>query len=69
MDTDHDGRLSFDEWAYRGIAKFSEADKDRSGTLDRAEFATTAVKRKPRPKCDCGRAAPAPPPRDEGEEE
>ena len=39
--------LSFDEWAAKTTAKFATADRDGSGTLNPAEFATTAVKRSP----------------------
>ncbi|UZK70114.1 histidine kinase [Sphingomonas sp. S1-29] len=62
LDSDGDGRLSFDEWAVKTTTKFAAADRDKSNILNRAEFATTAVKRKaPR------RAANCPPPReDEG---
>ncbi|MBO9712031.1 EF-hand domain-containing protein [Sphingomonas sp.] len=63
MDKDHDGKLSFEEWAYRGIARFEGADADKSNTLTRAEFATTAVKRRAassRGNCSCGKPAPAP---------
>ena len=63
LDTDRDGRLSFDEWAAKTNAKFVGADKDRSGSMDAAEFATTAVKRKP------VRRAPCPPARAPMEEE
>ncbi len=59
LDTDGDGRLSFDEWAARTAGKFATADKGRDGALDAAEFATTAVKRKPRSRADCPPAAPA----------
>lgn len=47
LDTNGDGRLSFDEWAAKTVAKFTAADRDRSGSLNAAEFATTAVKRSP----------------------
>lgn len=55
LDTNGDGRLSFEEWAIRTTTKFATADKDKSRSLNRAEFATTAVKRKaPAPKrCAC----------------
>jgi len=53
LDTNHDGKLSFDEWAVRTETKFAKADADRSGTLDRAEFLTTKVVRKTRPKPAC----------------
>ncbi len=57
LDKDGDGRLSFDEWAAKTTTKFAAADRDKSGMMDRAEFATTAVKRKPKPKCVCPVAA------------
>ena len=53
LDANGDGRLSFDEWAVKTAAKFGTADRDRSGALNAAEFATTAVKRKARPRCAC----------------
>lgn len=70
LDVNHDGRLDFDEWAVRGITRYTGADQDRSGTLNRAEFATTAVKRKApaRPKCDC-RPQPRETPAPEGADE
>ena len=48
LDTNHDGQLSFDEWAIKAETKFATADKDKSNSLTAAEFATTAVKRKPK---------------------
>jgi hypothetical protein len=53
LDTDHDGRLSFEEWAIRTTGKFAHADADHSGALNAAEFLTTRVVRKPKPKCAC----------------
>lgn len=54
LDSNGDGRLSFDEWAAKTIDKFGTADADRSGSLTRAEFATTAPKRRaPARKCKC----------------
>jgi hypothetical protein len=55
LDSNGDGRLSFEEWSVRTSDKFAAADKDKSGTLTRAEFATTAPKRKAKttPRCDC----------------
>jgi hypothetical protein len=66
LDTNHDGKLGFDEWAIRGVQRFGGADRDKSGALDRKEFETTALKRKPpvRPRCDCapgGRPRAIPP--------
>ena len=53
LDTNHDGKLSFDEWAIRSEDKFAKADADHSGTLTPAEFLTTKVVRKTRPKPAC----------------
>lgn len=57
LDVDGDGRLSFDEWAVKATTKFAGADRDRSGTMSATEFATTAVKRKPAPRCPPARVA------------
>jgi hypothetical protein len=58
LDANGDGRLSFEEWAVKGIARFTGADKDKSGALTRTEFATTAVKRKAAvARCACAKAA------------
>jgi hypothetical protein len=46
LDTNGDGRLSFEEWAVRTSKKFAEADRDRNGALTRAEFASTAPRRR-----------------------
>ena len=43
----------FDEWAIKSREKFAKADADRSSTLNRAEFATTAVVRRVKPRPDC----------------
>ena len=54
LDTNGNGSLSFEEWAAKTIDKFEGADKDKSGWLTAAEYATTAPpppKRKPR--CSC----------------
>ena len=56
LDTNHDGILSFDEWAIKAETKFAVADRDKSGTLTPVEFATTAIKRKPR-RVNCPPAA------------
>ncbi|RYD56339.1 MAG: EF-hand domain-containing protein [Sphingomonadales bacterium] len=54
LDANGDGKLGFDEWAGKTVAKFAGADKDKSATLTRAEFLTTAPKpRKATPKCAC----------------
>lgn len=61
LDSNGDGKLSFEEWAAKSIAKFTGADADKSGTLTRTEFATTAPTRKPSAaRCACAKPAPAP---------
>lgn len=53
LDANGDGRLSFEEWAVRTREKFVGADANRDRQLTRAEYATTAPKRRPKPKCNC----------------
>ena len=53
LDTNGDGKLSFDEWAIKAETKFAAADRDKSNVLTPAEFATTAVKRKPARRLRC----------------
>lgn len=53
LDKNGDGRLGFEEWAVRTGDKFAGADADRSGWLTAAEYATTAPRRRPKPKCRC----------------
>ena len=53
LDVNGDGKLSFDEWSVKVIAKFDAADALHTGKLTRVEFATTAVKHKPRNKAVC----------------
>lgn len=53
LDTNGDGRLSFEEWAIHTTTKFATADADHSGAMNAAEFLTTRVVRKPKPKCAC----------------
>ena len=58
LDSNGDGRLSFEEWAAKTTTKFARADGDRSGALTRTEFITTAPKRKAKkPACACKPAA------------
>ncbi|OQW40396.1 MAG: histidine kinase [Proteobacteria bacterium SG_bin5] len=59
LDANGDGALSFDEWAVKTVKKFEGADANRDGALVPAEFATTAPKRRPRPKCACPPVAKA----------
>jgi hypothetical protein len=54
LDTNGNGTLNFEEWAVTTIDKFKGADRDRSGWLTPAEYATTAPPPpKPKPKCAC----------------
>ena len=71
LDKDGSGTLSFDEWAIKAETKFATADKDKSGAMNAAEFATTAVKRKPPKKCppSGGAAKPVPAAADDGKDE
>jgi len=64
LDANHDGTLQFDEWAAKTEAKFATADADRNGAMSAAEFATTAVKRKPSRTKPC-LPGDRPPPNDE----
>lgn len=53
LDVNSDGKLSFEEWSVKTIGKFETADADHSKSLSRAEYATTAPKRKKKPACGC----------------
>lgn len=53
LDKDGNNLLSFEEWAIATSDRFAGADADKNGKLTRAEFATTAPKRSPKPKCKC----------------
>jgi len=53
LDTSGNGTLSFEEWAVTTIDKFKGADKDRSGWLTPAEYATTAPPPPKHKKCSC----------------
>ncbi len=52
LDANGNGTLSFEEWAVKTVDKFSGADRDRSGWLTPAEYATTAPP-PPKKKCAC----------------
>lgn len=69
LDVDGNGTLSFDEWAVKAETKFALADKDKSGAMNAAEFATTAVKRKSKPRPNCRPTSPAPPQGDDKNED
>lgn len=66
LDRNGDGVLQFDEWAAKAQAKFAKADADRSSAMNAAEFATTAVKRKPARRVNCAPARAAAPAEEEG---
>ncbi|MGV3768397.1 MAG: EF-hand domain-containing protein [Sphingobium phenoxybenzoativorans] len=53
LDTDHNNLLSFEEWAVATGERFAAADGDGNGRVTPAEFAKTAPKPKPDPKCGC----------------
>ena len=53
LDTNGNGSLSFEEWADKSIDKFNGADKDRSGWLTAAEYATTAPPPPKKKRCSC----------------
>lgn len=53
LDKDGNNLLTFEEWAVITVNRFEGADRNRDGSLDQAEFATTAPKPKPTPKCKC----------------
>ena len=52
LDVNGNGSLSFEEWAAKTITKFQGADRDHSGWLTAAEYATTAPP-PPRHKTRC----------------
>lgn len=53
LDANGNGTLSFEEWAVKSIDKFRGADRDRSGWLTPAEYATTAPPPPKPKKCSC----------------
>jgi hypothetical protein len=61
LDLDHNGALSFQEYAAKGIEKFNAAG-GRKGWLSPAEFAATAPPQaKHKSACSCRAPAPEPP--------
>jgi hypothetical protein len=58
LDGDHNGALSFAEYAVKGIEKFDTAG-GRKGWLSPAEFVATAPPPPKHKSCSCGRAEPA----------
>ena len=59
LDANGNGSLSFEEWAAKTIGKFQGADKDHSGWLTAAEYATTAPPPPKHKTCSCGSPEPA----------
>jgi hypothetical protein len=53
LDLNGNGALSFEEWAVKTIDKYRGADRDRTGWLTPAEYATTAPPPPKKPKCGC----------------
>ena len=53
LDVNGNGSLSFDEWAVKTLTKFNGADRDRTGWLTAAEFATTAPPPPKKKRCSC----------------
>lgn len=53
LDTNGNGSLSFEEWGHKTIDKFAGADKDRSGWLTPAEYASTAPPPPKKKRCSC----------------
>ena len=57
LDVDHNGALSFQEYAVKGIEKFNAAG-GKKGWLSPAEFVATAPPPPKHKTCSCGRAEP-----------
>jgi hypothetical protein len=53
LDANGNGALDFKEWAAKTVTKFAAADKDRSGWLTPAEYATTAPPPPKKVRCAC----------------
>ena len=53
LDTDGNNLLTFEEWAVATVDKFEGADADGDNELTPGEFATTAPKRRKKPRCAC----------------
>jgi hypothetical protein len=58
LDVDHNGALSFAEYAAKGIEKFASAG-GRKGWLSPTEFVATVPPPPKRKACSCGREQPA----------
>jgi len=55
LDADGNNLLTFEEWAVATSDRFAGADANHDGSLNQAEFATTAPKRTATPKCRCAK--------------
>ena len=53
LDKDGNNLLDFEEWAVATVDKFEGADADGDNELTPGEFATTAPKRRKKPRCAC----------------
>ena len=53
LDSNGNGSLSFEEWAAKTLTKFGGADRDRTGWLTAAEYASTAPPPPKRKRCAC----------------
>ena len=53
LDKDNNNLLDFEEWAVATVDKFEGADADGDNELTPGEFATTAPKRRKKPRCAC----------------
>ena len=53
LDANSNGASSFEEWAMKTVGKFKGADKDRTGWLTAAEYATTAPPPPKKKRCAC----------------
>jgi hypothetical protein len=53
LDKNGNGALAFEEWAVTTIDKIKGADRDRSGWLTPAEYATTAPPPPKKKRCAC----------------
>ena len=53
LDKDGNNLLDFEEWAVATVDKFEGADADGDNELTPGEFATTAPKRRRKPRCAC----------------
>lgn len=53
LDTNGDGKLSFEEYAVKTTTKFNTADRDHNGVLNASEFVATRVVRKTKPRLKC----------------